>query len=77
MDGHSYGNENDYIYPDTGDYNIGNNELVFKFPPHDNYEGVDRDGLISQAVLSISDIVYTNGGRRTRVAIATLVSPSC
>jgi len=54
MDGHSYSDENYYIYPDTSDYNIGNNELVFKFPPHDNYEGVDRDGLISQATLSTS-----------------------
>jgi len=45
MYGHSYGDVNNYVEPDTSDDYVGDDELVFEFSPHDNNECVDCDGL--------------------------------
>jgi hypothetical protein len=52
MDRYTYGDKENDVEPDEGDDNIGNDELVFEFPPQDNDECVDCDGLNSHVVHS-------------------------
>jgi len=53
VDRHAYGDEENDKDPDKRNNDVGDNELVFELPPHDDNDCVDCDGLNLQIFSSI------------------------